>query len=1256
MKKVLFSIFLFLLFSSFGLSQNQLHFWDWFRKADTTGYQVVHDVAVDRTRNAVYVVGGFEGEIAQDVLSPRREYVYGSSVRYDTVDIQSSGGKDGFLAKFDTLGALEWMFNLGGSDNDEIFAVDVDTNSGSIYIGGYAGHDWFDFRHGAGYLDGFNRGQSKDAFIACYDYRGVCEFAHRDGGDGDDYCYDVSVNQNDNEVTYIGSFYSNMELNGYDTGPYDSNRHMFVATRRKSNGNGVWRSFTMGINGNYFQKGIALARDNNYVYLLGEFIESFTIGNQVRSGGYGGVLNNTISLNYTSSTDTNIFFASLDRSTGATNYVLSIESPSRDYAGDIKVRGNSLYIGGGTGSTASYNGTNGSASISGTKAFVSIHNLSNGNLLSGGLIEEPHLSGSNTVSKVNSITFSGNDLVIGGQTNGTINFANNINNSVASSGGFDGFVSFYSTTSSTPTFLEVKEVSGLGNNIVNGIAGMGRKVYVGGQYEENANLNTDHTMTSVNAETGFVSLLAPRNCQPYFNYPSATICNTPFLPDSITTSGGVFSQIGNNLTIDPTTGAITNITNVNTSSQVIYTTFTGCADTITLTPDNIPPTINFNADTITLYASSNVCGALVDVENRITYNDNCTTTTITETTNINNTNLSVNNNTPYKIKYTATDPLGNNASDSIYVYVLDTIRPQINNCNDITEYLTAESCTKSITFSNITSTDNCNIQSTSWNYGQGSTSSNTHTFSTGTTPVTYTATDINGNTNICSFNVSLIDTISPQIQNCITNQTVYLNQNNCDTTLIFNNITSTDNCSTQPTTSWNYEQGGTNYTNTPHTFSTGTTTATYTATDVSGNSNVCRFDIIVIDTITPIFTNCIGDTTIYTSVDNCDVQFNHTLQGLDNCAYTISPSSGSALLGSNFPLGTTQLNYNIEDNSGNSSTCSFSVIVEIDSSTIPSYKDSIPSGLCVGDNSLNLIDYINGSQNGNFYINGSQNGTYTPSSNATTKDTIMYIYGVSTCRDTITHYIELHDLTSVSAGLDDTICGLSYSLSADTISSTGLLYSWETISNETYAPSSSTDTATVTVLQEGLHSFIWTVSKDQCKKSDTVSIMFYGQPTANAGEDQIVEQDYTNLNAIINYGTGYWYVANSEGYIEDSTIYNTEVSELNLGLNTFIWVVSNGICPLDSAEARVFYDLLTIPNAFSPNGDGVNDLFYIKGFDLYSNARLTVIDRWGEEIFFTDTHEYWDGTYKGKEAVEDTYFYILYVNGKEHTGYIELKR
>ena len=74
---------------------------------------------------------------------------------------------------------------------------------------------------------------------------------------------------------------------------------------------------------------------------------------------------------------------------------------------------------------------------------------------------------------------------------------------------------------------------------------------------------------------------------------------------------------------------------------------------------------------------------------------------------------------------------------------------------------------------------------------------------------------------------------------------------------------------------------------------------------------------------------------------------------------------------------------------------------------------------------------------------------------------------------------------------------------------------------------------------------------------------------------------------------------------------------------------------------------LDIPNVFSPNGDGVNDLFEVKSnhLDIFVN-RFIVYDRWGNNVFLQQNVQFsellsWDGSYREKELNDGVFIYLL---------------
>lgn len=114
--------------------------------------------------------------------------------------------------------------------------------------------------------------------------------------------------------------------------------------------------------------------------------------------------------------------------------------------------------------------------------------------------------------------------------------------------------------------------------------------------------------------------------------------------------------------------------------------------------------------------------------------------------------------------------------------------------------------------------------------------------------------------------------------------------------------------------------------------------------------------------------------------------------------------------------------------------------------------------------------------------------------------------------------------------------------------------------------------------------------------------------------------------------------------LNDPTISNPVASPLVSTTYTVVGTLSAGCSAQATVDVKVDSDIIAIkiPNAFSPNGDAINDLWVIAGVELYPDCILTVFDRDGRKIFeqkgYTNT---WDGTYQGKQVPEGTYFYVF---------------
>jgi len=151
----------------------------------------------------------------------------------------------------------------------------------------------------------------------------------------------------------------------------------------------------------------------------------------------------------------------------------------------------------------------------------------------------------------------------------------------------------------------------------------------------------------------------------------------------------------------------------------------------------------------------------------------------------------------------------------------------------------------------------------------------------------------------------------------------------------------------------------------------------------------------------------------------------------------------------------------------------------------------------------------------------------------------------------------------------------------------------------------------------------------------------------DAGPDQTVYQYSTATITAKHPGT--WNQSPSDPAIVNITnpsAGSTTITGLNvLGVYHFINTNANGCT--DTVALTVVTANITIPNIFTPNNDGKNDVFVITGLSSYSGSQLFIYNRWGNEVYRSDNYlNNWDGS----GLAEGTYYYLL--NRKDHDGTI----
>ncbi|KAB2859208.1 MAG: T9SS type B sorting domain-containing protein, partial [Flavobacteriales bacterium] len=112
----------------------------------------------------------------------------------------------------------------------------------------------------------------------------------------------------------------------------------------------------------------------------------------------------------------------------------------------------------------------------------------------------------------------------------------------------------------------------------------------------------------------------------------------------------------------------------------------------------------------------------------------------------------------------------------------------------------------------------------------------------------------------------------------------------------------------------------------------------------------------------------------------------------------------------------------------------------------------------------------------------------------------------------------------------------------------------------------------------------------------------------------------------------------------------------DLGNYVAILIVSDGVCS-DTATVTIEVigqSTIIIPNVFTPNGDGSNDVFTVEGTNLES-VEGEIFNRWGQKMFdWKHVKGYWDGrTQSGAEAPDGTYFYIIKAKGMDGVEYFK---
>lgn len=250
------------------------------------------------------------------------------------------------------------------------------------------------------------------------------------------------------------------------------------------------------------------------------------------------------------------------------------------------------------------------------------------------------------------------------------------------------------------------------------------------------------------------------------------------------------------------------------------------------------------------------------------------------------------------------------------------------------------------------------------------------------------------------------------------------------------------------------------------------------------------------------------------------------------------------------------------------------------------------------------------------------NGSTGPTLTITAAGTYWVTVTSGACTDTDSSTVTYYPSPMIDLGPDTTVCGIGTPYVLDATTSGGS-YLWQ---NGSTSP-------TFTVTTDGVY---WvTVSVGGCNDKDTVHIDYTAKPIVDLGPDFLL---CPGLSVDLNAGspdlTYLWQdgsTSNTYTVTQPGTYWVTETVNGCSATDTLHVGPDPCICDVE------------VPDAFTPNNDGVNDVFKQVDCTFFTDFYMRIYNRWGQVVFeTTNPNEGWDGTYKGKDEQMGTYVYYLY--------------
>jgi gliding motility-associated-like protein len=176
--------------------------------------------------------------------------------------------------------------------------------------------------------------------------------------------------------------------------------------------------------------------------------------------------------------------------------------------------------------------------------------------------------------------------------------------------------------------------------------------------------------------------------------------------------------------------------------------------------------------------------------------------------------------------------------------------------------------------------------------------------------------------------------------------------------------------------------------------------------------------------------------------------------------------------------------------------------------------------------------------------------------------------------------------------------------------------------------------------------------------SNPITVSIIPPPVVNAGGNKTIKLGQsTTLNGTAGAGIADITWGPAAG-LSNNKILNPVASPTLTTTYVLMVQATDGCIGLDSATVVVLQSI-AVPNAFTPNGDGINDTWDIKYLNAYQNCTVKVFNRWGQLVFNSIGYGIpWNGTYNGSALPTGTYYYLINLknNSRLLSGFVEIVR